>query len=269
MTLAEIQEQHDNIANAKNSGLLLALNNTDNAPPTDMQRALDSLSLRGAVGYLPGTLHEAEDIAEQLLQNGVKARILLGNEGTEESFRALSSQPYHIVHIATHGFAFSETELKQQGRQLAFLNEQTDNLDNPLNYSGLLLAGANYVLSGNKLPNGLADGVLTAREIAQVDLSHTQLVVLSACQTGLGEIRDDGVFGIQRGFKKAGARSLLMSLWKVSDQATDLMMTTFYERLVAGLPTHEAFVQAQQAVSQGGYEDPYYWASFILLDAME
>ena len=157
-----------------------------------MQRALDSLSLRGAVGYLPGTLHEAEDIAEQLLQNGVKARILLGNEGTEESFRALSSQPYHIVHIATHGFAFSETELKQQGRQLAFLNEQTDNLDNPLNYSGLLLAGANYVLSGNKLPNGLADGVLTAREIAQVDLSHTQLVVLSACQTGLGEIRDDG-----------------------------------------------------------------------------
>ena len=60
-----------------------------------------------------------------------------------------------------------------------------------------------------------------------------------------------------------------MSLWKVSDQATDLMMTTFYERLVAGLPTHEAFVQAQQAVSQGGYEDPYYWASFILLDAME
>ena len=111
-----------------------------------------------------------------------------------------------IIHIATHGFSFSEQEIKEKGDKLVFINEQNDNLDNMLNYSGLLMSGANYVLKGRKLPEDIEDGILTAREISQVDLGKVGLVVLSACQTALGEIREDGVFGIQRGFKKAGAQ---------------------------------------------------------------
>jgi CHAT domain-containing protein len=210
-----------------------------------------------------------ESIAGQLEQNDVKTRVFMYDEGTEETFKALSGQSQSIIHIATHGFYFSEQELRQQGRQLVFLSDENSHLDDALNYSGLLFAGANYALQGNRLPDGIEDGVLTAREIAQVDLGHVDLVVLSACQTGLGEIRDDGVFGIQRGFKKAGARSLLMSLWKVDDEATDLMMTRFYERLMDGRELHRAFAEAQQAVREGGYPEPYFWASFILLDGQQ
>ena len=121
-------------------------------------------------------------------------------------------------------------------------------------------------MKGGKLPDKLEDGVLTANEKAQTDLSKTDLVVLSACQTGVGDIREDGVFGIQRGFKKAGAKSLLMSLWSVSDEATDLMMTKFYENLMAGKSKLQAFVAAQESLRNGKYAAPYFWASFILLD---
>lgn len=268
MTLAQLQEQHDR--QESDSLYMLALNSLNNdeaMAASDLQRTLDSLSLRGTVSYLPGTAHEAENIAEQLMQNNIMTRVLQGFEGTEETFKGLSGQPLSILHLATHGFYFSESELRKKGQQLVFADEQNDNLDNVLNYSGLLLSGANYALTGGKLPNGIENGILTSREIAQVDMSHVDLVVLSACQTGLGDIRDDGVFGIQRGFKKAGAHSLLMSLWKVSDQATDLMMTRFYQYLVEGHSRHEAFALAQRDVREGGYDDPYFWASFVLLDA--
>ena len=268
MTLAQLQEQHDLLAS--DSQYLLAMNTLSAAEPTlqtDLQRTLDSLSLRGTVHELPGTAHEADNIAEQLLQNNIEANVLQGYSGTEETFKALSGRRQSIVHLATHGFYFSESELKQRGQQLVFADEQTDHLDNALNYSGLLLAGANYALTGGKLPEGIENGILTSREIAQVDLSHVDLVVLSACQTGVGEIRDDGVFGIQRGFKKAGAHSLLMSLWKVSDQATDLMMTCFYRHLMQGHSRHRAFAMAQDDTRRGGFTDPYFWASFVLLDA--
>ena len=159
-----------------------------------------------------------------------------------------------------------EQEIKEKGDKLVFINEQNDNLDNMLNYSGLLMSGSNYVLKGRKLPEDIEDGILTAREISQVDLGKVGLVVLSACQTALGEIREDGVFGIQRGFKKAGAHSLLMSLWKVDDRATEIMMTAFYRNLVKSNDRYDAFKKAQKTVRERGFKSPYYWASFILLD---
>ena len=260
MDVSELREQKNNHSTG-DLDYLLAMSDID------ISRTIDSLSLRGSVGYLPGTLHEAESVGEQLMQNNIPTTMLLGNEGTEETFKALSGKNNSILHIATHGFYFSEKELKQRQRRLLFLNEQTENLDNPLNYSGILLSGANYVLTGGKIPNDLEDGILTANEIAQLDLSNTDMVVLSACQTGVGEIRDDGVFGIQRGFKKAGVHSLLMSLWSVSDEATDMMMTLFYRNLIAGQTKREAFQNAQKVVRSGDFGNPFYWASFILLDA--
>lgn len=266
MNLAQLEYQHKHISTG--AEYLAALKDLNEfVPDEDSDRALDSLSVRGSVSYLEGTLHEVENIAEQLMQNGVNTRVYTGKDGVEETFKMLSGSDMDIIHIATHGFFFSEQELKESGLHLAFIDQQHNQMDNVLNYSGLLLSGSNYILRGNKLPQNIENGVLTAREIAQIDLGHVGLIVLSACQTGLGEIREDGVFGIQRGFKKAGAQSLLMSLWKVSDHATDLMMSQFYKFLMDGHDRHEAFSMAQQAVRKSEFTDPYFWASFVLLDA--
>ena len=146
--------------------------------------------------------------------------------------------------------------------------------DKALTRSCLMLAGATIALNGQHLPDGVDDGILTAKEISKMDLRGADLVVLSACQTGIGEIKGDGVFGLQRGFKKAGVQSILMSLWKVDDEATMLLMTQFYKNLTSevGMNKHEALKQAQKYVREYDgmkYQDPYYWASFILLDAID
>ena len=120
------------------------------------------------------------------------------------------------------------------------------------------------------IPEGYDDGILTAQEISSLDLSGMKLVVLSACQTGDGEITGDGVFGLQRGFKKAGVQSLLMSLWPVDDAATSLLMTEFYRNwVIKKLKKYDALEQAKQTVrlhKDRGWDNPKYWAAFILLD---
>ena len=117
------------------------------------------------------------------------------------------------------------------------------------------------------------DGILTAKEVAGLDLSSLELVNLSACQTGLGDITGDGVFGLQRGFKKAGVKSLLISLWKVDDQATCYLMTEFYRHWIGeGKSKHLSLEMAKEAVrsrKEKGWDDPKYWAAFILLDALD
>ncbi len=130
------------------------------------------------------------------------------------------------------------------------------------------MSGANLVLSGkaNELPDGVQDGVLTGKEIAELDLSKTKLLVLSACETGVGEVNGDGVFGLQRAFKKAGVGTIVMSLWNVDDAATQMLMTEFYKNMVQlKKPKREAFRNAQNTVRQI-YDDPTYWAGFIMLD---
>jgi CHAT domain-containing protein len=134
------------------------------------------------------------------------------------------------------------------------------------------MAGANHILEGEELPNNVEDGILTAKEIADVDLRGLDLVVLSACQTGLGDIsQGEGVFGLQRGFKKAGAKTILMSLWKVNDDATQILMTQFYKNWLSGQSKRQALLSAQKhlrEVDGGIYNEPKYWAAFILLDGM-
>jgi CHAT domain-containing protein len=133
----------------------------------------------------------------------------------------------------------------------------------------LILAGAQKAWLGEPIPDNVEDGVLLAEEIATMDLTGTDLVVLSACETGLGEITSEGVFGLQRAFKKAGVQTLIMSLWKVDDNATSLFMRTFYKQWLGGKSKHAAFLDAQAAVrecKESDYSNPYYWASFIMLD---
>lgn len=216
------------------------------------------------VSFLIGTEEESDSIAACLSGSGIRTQLYQGRDGTEETFKLLTCNDGGILHIATHGFSYTEAEAKR--RSMMGLLSETGESDG-LNLSGLLLSGANLALSGTKVPKGVENGVLTASEIALLDMNWANLVVLSACQTGLGEVRADGVFGLQRGFKKAGARTLVMSLWSVSDEATCAMMTEFYTRLAAGIPCRRAFREAQDALRlSSAFGRPFYWASFVMLD---
>ena len=131
--------------------------------------------------------------------------------------------------------------------------------------SGLMLSGGNKAWQGDAIPEGIEDGVLTAKEISRMDLRGTELVVLSACETGLGDVSSEGVFGLQRSFKQAGVQTLVMSLWEVSDKATSYMMTQFYSNLLSGKDKRSAFLEAKRKCKEQ-FPYPQYWAAFIMLD---
>ena len=263
----------------------------------------DSLNLRDGVYELPATKIEAEEIDKALETARIDTKLYTDTIGTEASFKALSGSGVNALHIATHGFYWTEREATQLDG-LAFLGTDMPTVvqeDKALTRSGLLFAGANTALKGLPLPDGVEDGVLTAKEIAALDLRSLDLVALSACQTGLGEITGDGVFGLQRGFKKAGTNTLLMSLWKVDDTATQLLMTQFYKNLLSGMGKYEALAAAQKYLRElevevkitpdttnyqklkderdgkqeevkyktlRKYAAPKYWAAFVLLDGV-
>jgi CHAT domain-containing protein len=134
--------------------------------------------------------------------------------------------------------------------------------------SGLILAGGNYAWNtGKPYREDMEDGILTAYEISQMNLSSTELVVLSACETGLGDIQgNEGVYGLQRAFKIAGAKYLIMSLWQVPDYQTQELMTTFYSKWLEGrMAIPEAFRAAQKEMREK-YRNPYFWAGFVLVE---
>lgn len=234
--------------------------------------------LRGVrFSNLPGTKLEVRNI-DALIKNNkeYESSIFEGIQGTEESFYYTSKiiQP-QILHIATHGFYWTEnnvSELKSADKFKFLIGDESGAIieDKAMSRTGLIFSGANNILQGVDVPVDVADGVLTAQEISKLDLNSCDLVVLSACQTGLGDISSEGVFGLQRGFKKAGVNSLMVSLWEVDDKATQLLMTSFYHQLVNGKSKISSLRHAQNVVKNTpGYSDPIYWAGFVLLDAIE
>lgn len=229
---------------------------------------------RGGVGNLAGSKREVNSITH-ILPSSYSFRLFTDQMGTEESFKALSGNNYDIIHVSTHGYYWSESmsNRKSLGNRQIVNNDLMTEEDKALTRSGLYFAGVNTTLSGEEMPEDLDDGILTAHEISELDLRGTDLVVLSACQTGLGDLKGDGVFGLQRGFKKAGVRSILMSLWKVDDNATELLMVEFYRNYFSGVSKTQSLKNAQKYVreysdTEGNklYENPYYWAGFVLLD---
>ncbi len=227
----------------------------------DSRRSIELSQLQ--VGPLPGTAKEAEAI-EPLLPN---AEILVGNEATENVLKSV--QAPRILHIATHGFFLPNVERPEVDSSLALASSNPFGsvaapgvaVENPLLRSGLALAGFNTRSSGSE------DGVLTALEASQLNLFGTQLVVLSACDTGLGDIANgEGVYGLRRAFAIAGAETQLLSLWQVSDFGTQSLMARYYENLTAGMGRSEALREVQlEMIEEGGeYSHPYYWAAFIL-----
>lgn len=226
--------------------------------------------------YLRGTLDEVNSIKGIAKSHKRNCELLSGHLGTEESLRAIDGKKYGILHFATHGFYWTEKEAEDlaEWNRLSFL--MMDNKshkymeDKSMTRSGLIFSGANIALGGEELPDEMEDGIATAQEISRLDLRGCDLVVLSACQTGLGEVSSEGVFGLQRGFKKAGVNSILMSLWEVDDRATQMLMTEFYKHYLGGKPKRESLRKAQEYVkSQPDYNDPIFWAAFILLDGLD
>ena len=188
-------------------------------------------NLANVPGYLPGTLAEVNEIDQILRSADIGTEIFTADKGTESSVRDLSGQGVSMLHIATHGFYLPAMEQQQVlnpvpgGYGLGLLGRSIEN--EIMNRSGLLMSGVGRLVKSRVLDDD-DDGILTAAEISRLDLRGMELTVLSACQTGLGDVSGDGVFGLQRGFKKAGAGTLLMSLWKVDDKATELLLTQFY-----------------------------------------
>lgn len=240
----------------------------------------DQLLMRQAytgIDELPGTKIEAEAIASmirELAKDNLQVTTYTDTKGTETSFKALSGKQKRIVHIGTHGFylpASSSSEVTTGGEKPQ-LQSATYDEELVLRRSGLLMAGALQKYSGEKLPDDLDDGILTSQEIAMLDLRGLELITLSACETALGDVATEGVFGLQRGFKKAGAASILMSLWKVDDNATYLLMKEFYNNwLNLGMNKHDALEAAKTSIrtnKEQDWSDPKYWAAFILLDGI-
>ena len=228
------------------------------------------------IPYLAGTRTEAENVTTTINGNHnrqLTALLVVGTDGTETSFKALSGQQKRIVHIATHGYYFTERDAEKAQALLGRDSRDLRTEDGSMLRSGLFMAGAENRYQGKEIPSGIDDGILTAQEIANTDLSGLDLCVLSACQTAQGDVSSEGVFGLQRGFKKAGAKSILMSLWKVDDEATCLLMTEFYRNWIAKKMTkHDALEAAKHAVrshKEKGWDNPQYWAAFILLDGLD
>lgn len=227
---------------------------------------------RSAAGYLKGSKEEIDDIQKILTNKHIHTDTYSDQDATEEEFRALSGSNKTIVHVATHGFYWEDTTAVKQDffkqRTYTGVSYISNQQQDPQERCGLLFTGANIALRGKReqLPNDIHDGVLTAKEIATLDLHNADLVVLSACQTGMGEISGDGILGLQRAFKTAGVGTILMSLWQVDDSATRSLMTAFYRYWIGKkLSKREAFRRAQKFVREQ-YQDRYYWAGFIMLD---
>ena len=170
-------------------------------------------------------------------------------KATELNFYKLENDCPAILHVSSHG--------KYTGSSKTALDEAMDN-------SILALSGANRL--GQAIEN---DGIVTANDIAQMNLRQCDMAVLSACQTGLGAEGADGIFGLQRGFKNAGVHTLLMSLDFANDESTTKLMVAFYEGIANGLSKRAALLKAQKETREAGYSEGKYWAPFILLDALE
>jgi hypothetical protein len=210
--------------------------------------------------YLPGTLKEINLINDLAKTKNIKSIINDGINASETRLRSLSKkQNPFILHLATHGFFFDKVNSK------SLPNSYVSN-DDPLIRSGIVLAGANRVWGVN--PNELSDndGVLTSKEIVTLDLKNCKLLVLSACDTGLGVFGTDSVEGIQKAFKIAGVDKIIMSLSKISDAKTPIFFEYFYSELFKGTTIHTAFSNTQKEMRKRyGFEDDF-WSSFILLE---
>jgi CHAT domain-containing protein len=217
-------------------------------------------SAERSIAQLPGTDREVRDLDELLKKQGWSTSEYLESDASEEQVKQVNSP--NVLHIATHGFYTPEIdpdELAQLTENEAMLTE------NPLLKTGLLLKGAGDVFAQSKYNYNIANGILTAQEAMNLNLDQTDLVVLSACETGLGDIHNgEGVMGLQRAFLVAGAKVLIISMFKVDDTATQKLIDTFYPKWLATKNLRQSFIEAKKEVRLE-FPDPYYWGAFMMI----
>jgi CHAT domain-containing protein/tetratricopeptide (TPR) repeat protein len=238
----------------------------------DEKSAADNASLLAALdttrgssfSFLRGTLDETDSLSHLFKQKAWHVALYNGFNASEENLRNMETQKPDIIHLATHGFFMAKANLRKGISNS--LENRVRQSEGPLLRSGIALARANISWKSTEQIAPENDGIITALEIGNLDFSGVELIALSACETARGEINDtEGVFGLQRAFKQAGAKSLLVSLWKVPDATTQRLMQSFYKNLLLLDDTHAALRQAQLEMSKNGL-DPYFWAAFILVE---
>ncbi len=220
----------------------------------DEERGLKRTHFR----HLPFTALELEQISGEFNMADVSTSSRL--DATETKLRQMTASAPDILHLATHGYYISPD------RPFSVYPFLMAKGDGNMQRSGIALAGAEKTWTGQSSLPDEEDGILTAAEVANLDLKNTGLVALSACETALGDFSFEGVYGLQRGFKQAGVQSLLVSLWSVNDRSTALFMSEFYRNLRSGESRYKSWRNAVIRV-RSEYPDPYYWAPFIILDA--
>lgn len=242
---------------------LLAKADAPNVRPTgrNRRRSITTAQDLSAVYFAPlsGTAQEARAIQSLFPE----AQVLTGARATKSALKRVAAP--RILHIATHGFFLQDVAADappgtgKSGANSTRAIQASARIENPLLRSGLALTGANLNKSSSE------DGILTALEASNLNLWGTKLVTLSACETGVGEVKNgEGVYGLRRSFFLAGAETLVMSLWPVSDRVTREMMTAYYAGLKRGLGRGEALRQAELAMlKRKDRQHPFYWASFI------
>ncbi len=206
---------------------------------------------RTGISPLLGTRQEIEAVGNILEGHKMKTTVYSSEMASEKQIKQV--QHPRVLHIATHGYFMDE--------QGSVLGEG----ENPMLRAGLLLAGAaNFIQDRSRIEE--ENGILTAYEASNLDLDNTDLVVLSACETAKGEVENgEGVYGLQRAFQTAGAQTIVMSLWKVDDAATKLLMSTFYSKWMSGMTKAQALKAAQVELKRQ-YPQPYYWGAFVMLE---
>lgn len=241
---------------------------------TDAERSAQSQKYRGRFGreaslsrgrrgetfaFLPMTRDEVLSVEGMLREAGISdVTCYVGAEGTEESFLSLGHPSPDILHVATHGFYYSPED--------ASWVPGLSGYKNAMRLSGLVFAGGNAEWQGLEVPANSLGGILSADDIAGCDLSGTDLVFLTACDTGKGRVASDGVYGIQRAFKKAGVQTMILNLWSVDDAAAKEFVDFFYSSYASNGWDKRAAFKYAKAQMRAKYRSPYYWAGYVMLD---
>ena len=218
---------------------------------------------KSGIGQLPGTEREINELKGLLADNGWSTDDYINLSASEGQVKELNSPK--VFHIATHGF-FTPSKTIEENQSILTQSEAAV-AENPLLRTGLLMRGAGDLLDKTAFNYNMEAGILTAYEAMNLNLDQTELVVLSACETGLGDVKaGEGVYGLQRAFMVAGARTLIMSIFKVNDEATQKLMTTFYRKWLETGNKRQSFIEAKiELRNDPRFKDPKFWGAFIML----
>jgi CHAT domain-containing protein len=263
--LSSLTGRNDKIVSRENSAMLFGYPDYEYDFKTKKTVQASSSIVASRYGLnnlvkLPGTKKEIDEIAKSLSSQNWKVESFSEEKASEENLRKVNAPK--ILHIATHGYYLSDVETDEK----LLLGFDSKNLrENSFLRSGIILAGAGPSTADSLNTNSENDGIVTAMEASQLNLNGTEVVVLSACQTGLGDnMGSQGVAGLQRSFAISGAKNIIMSLWPVDDNSTQYLMTEFYKNFAATNNVEDSFRKAQ-ASTRAKYSHPALWAAFVLL----